>query len=107
MQAKITSKLKKWLGLPQSLSTNLLYSKSGMLQLPYSSLVEEAKVCKVRNLAALSTSKDQGVKGAKVNLDAGRKWKASEEHQNAITSLKMQDIAGIAKQYIDSFIAEI
>ena len=98
MQAKITSKLKKWLGLPQSLSTNLLYSKSGMLQLPYSSLVEEAKVCKVRNLAALSTSKDQGVRGAKVNLDAGRKWKASEEHQKAISSLKMQDIAGIANK---------
>ena len=35
MQKRITGHLKKWLGLPKSLSTACLYTRSGKLQLPY------------------------------------------------------------------------
>ena len=98
MQAKITSMLKKWLGLPRNLSPNLLYSKSGAVQLPYSSLVEETKVARVRNLATIASSKDETIREANINLDAGKKWKASKEYDNAKSSLRMQEIAGLANR---------
>ena len=41
MQVLITGYLKIWLGLPMSLSTAYLYTRSGRLQLPYSDLSED------------------------------------------------------------------
>ena len=48
MQGKITAKLKKWLGLPKTLSVESLYTSSGKLQLPFSELTEEVKAAKSR-----------------------------------------------------------
>ena len=73
MESKITAKLKKWLGIPRSLSTSLLYSKSAVLQLPYTSLVEEVKAARARTQVMLDTSKDECVRNANISLDAGRK----------------------------------
>ena len=97
-QKQMTAMLKKWLGLPKTLSTEMIYSKTSKVNLPYSSLVEEAKVAKVRNLSTLKTSKDENIRGADINLDAGRKWKPSEAHDRAVSSLKLQEIAGIGKR---------
>ena len=48
-QRSFTSSLKKWLGLPRSLSTDMLYARSAAVQLPFKSVVEEVKVARVRS----------------------------------------------------------
>ena len=50
IQQLFTASVKKWLGIPKSLSTDALYSTSMKLQLPYSSVVEEVKAAKTRIL---------------------------------------------------------
>ena len=95
MERKITAKLKKWLGIPKSLSTSLLYSRSAVIQLPFSSLVEEVKVARVRTQVMLEMSKDECVRNANISLDAGRKWKVREAVEIAKSTLHLQEIAGI------------
>ena len=46
VQQLFTASLKRWLGIPKSLSTDILYSTSAKLQLPYSSVREEVKAAK-------------------------------------------------------------
>ena len=53
MQRLITAKLKKWLGIPKSLSVDCLYTRSGKLQLPYSELTEEHAAAKARLFTTL------------------------------------------------------
>ena len=96
MEKEITRHLKKWLGIPKSLSTDLLYSRSAVLQLPFSSIVEEAKVAKARAKVMLEDSKDDCISRADISLDAGRKWKVGDAVEDAKTRLRLQDIAGIA-----------
>ena len=71
MQMRITGQLKRWLGLPKSLSTACMYTRSGRLQLPYSELSEEVKAAKARVYTAFEESEDPCVKGAKLILDGG------------------------------------
>ena len=96
IQQKITMKLKKWLGIPKSLSTAVLYSTSSKLQLPCSSLVEEVKVTKTRNSMTLEQSRDENIRGAGIHFKTGRKWRVEEEVQQAKSQLQLQEIAGIA-----------
>ena len=63
MQTWITGHLKRWLGLPRSLSTACMYTRSGRLQLPYSELLEEVKAAKARVYTAFEESEDPCVKG--------------------------------------------
>merc|ERR1739842_208648 len=58
MQVLITGYLKRWLGLPMSLSTACLYTRSGKLQLPYSELSEKVKAAKARVYTAFEESED-------------------------------------------------
>ena len=96
MQRKITASLKKWMGIPKNLSVSCLYSKSSKLKLPFSSLKEEAKVSKVRNLATFQESQDPCIKGAEIQVDAGRKINTREEIEDAKSRLRMQEITGIS-----------
>merc|ERR1712154_621707 len=73
IQKQMTSKLKKWLGLPRSLSVESLYTKSGKLQLPFSELTEEVKASKARVLVTLEDSDDPCVKNAAIKVDGGTK----------------------------------
>ena len=73
MQRQITAKLKKWLGIPKTLSVDCMYTRSGKLQLPLTELSEEHAAAKARLLTMLRDSDDQGVKGAEVKVDGGRK----------------------------------
>jgi hypothetical protein len=90
------SHLKKWLGIPKSMSSDLMYARSSVLQLPFSSVVEEAKVTKARTQVMLEMSKDACIKNANINLDAGRKWRVSVAVEEAKSQLHLQEIAGIA-----------
>ena len=92
----ITGALKKWLGLPKSLTGDALYMKSCTLQLPYKSVVEEVKATKVRNLLTLRESSDKCISEAEIEVITGRKWKAAKAVDEATSSLKLKDIAGIA-----------
>ena len=84
------------MGIPKSLSTDLLYARSSVLQLPFSSIVEEAKVARARTKVMLETSGDDCINKANISLDAGRKWKVGEAVGDAKSRLRLQDIAGIA-----------
>ena len=64
MQRKITAALKKWMGIPKNLSTSCMYSKSSKLKMPFSSVTEDFKVSKVRNLVTFQESKDPCIKYA-------------------------------------------
>lgn len=48
LERKINKYLRKWLGTPPSFTAVGLYIRSGQLQLPLSSVVEEFKVAKCR-----------------------------------------------------------
>ena len=71
MQKQITSKLKKWLGLPNSLSVESLYTKSGKLKLPFSELTEEVNAANARVLVTLDESEDPHMRNAAI--DGGAK----------------------------------
>ena len=73
MQNHITAKLKKWLGLPKSLSVECLYTSSGKLQLPFTELEEEMKAAKARLLTTLEEADDPCVRNAGIKVDGGRK----------------------------------
>ena len=56
IQRQITAKLKRWLGIPKSLSVDCLHTRSGKLQLPYAEVSEEYKASKARLLTTLMES---------------------------------------------------
>ena len=95
MQMRITGQLKRWLGLPMSLSTACMYTRSGRLQLPYSELSEEVKAAKARVYTAFEESEDPCVKGAKLIVDGGRKADTPGSVKDARSRLEMKDIVGI------------
>ncbi|XP_019641511.1 PREDICTED: uncharacterized protein LOC109482994 [Branchiostoma belcheri] len=78
IERKVNEHLRKWLGIPPSFTAVGLYTKSGQLQLPLSSVVEEYKVAKCRTVLLYSDSQDQKVREAGVTTRAGRKFKANE-----------------------------
>ena len=60
--------------MPKSLTVDALYMKSNILQLPYSSVIEEVKVSKARNLMTLRESKDECIREGNIEVKTGRKW---------------------------------
>ena len=94
MQRQITAKLKRWLGIPRSLSVDCLHTKSGKLQLPYSELTEEYKAAKARLLTTLKESEDPGVRGAGVKVDGGRKVNTQASVEEAKSKLRIQELTG-------------
>ena len=96
IQGKITTSLKRWLGLPKSLSTDCFYSKSTKVQLPYTALTEEVKVAKARNLVTLEESRDPCIQKAGIKVDGGRKANTPGEVEDAKSRLRLKEIAGIA-----------
>ena len=95
IQRLITAQLKKWLGLPKSLSTACMYTRSGRLQLPYSELKEEVKAAKARIYTTFEESNDPCVRGAELKVDGGRKADTSKSVSEAKSRLRMKEIVGI------------
>ena len=95
IQGLITACLKKWLGLPKSLSTACMYTRSGRLQLPYSELTEEVKAAKARIYTTFEESNDPCVRGAELKVDGGRKADTARSVTEAKTRLRMKEIVGI------------
>ena len=72
----------------------LKYSSGSKLQLPLSSVTEEFKVIKVRQVMMLRDSADEKVSGARVEVNTGRKWRADKAVKNAESRLRHSDIVG-------------
>ena len=72
-----------------------MYSKSARLQLPFSSLTEEFKIAKARNLVTFQESNDPCIHGAELEVDEGRKANTKEEIEIAKSRLRMQEIIGV------------
>ena len=96
IQKLFTASLRRWLGLPKSMSSDALYSTSMKLQLPYSSVVEEVKAAKSRTLVTFQQSKDECINKANIKIEAGKKWRIENEVEEAKSKLRLQEIAGIA-----------
>lgn len=75
-----------------------MYSRSSKLQLPFTSLVEEVKVTKARNLISFQDSKDPCIRNANIEVDRGRKATTKLDVKDAKERLRMKDIAGIANR---------
>ncbi|XP_060083178.1 uncharacterized protein LOC132562453 [Ylistrum balloti] len=105
LERKISKCLRRWLGVPPSFTSVGLYSTTGKLQLPLSSLVEEFKVAKVRLVMTVRDSKDEKIRNAGIETRTGRKWSASIAVQEAESRLRHSDIVGttcIGKQGLGS-----
>ena len=87
-----------WLGVPSSFSSVNLYSKTYMLHLPVSSVVEEFKATKARAVSTLLLSKDEKVRHANNTIKCGRKWKPQEAVKEAEVHWKHQEIVGVVRQ---------
>ena len=87
MECKINKHVKKWLGVPNSLSNVAIHSSKAKLTLPVRSLVEEVKVAKARSFMTLRDSQDPVVKNTQPEVRSGRKWTASSAVEEAESRL--------------------
>ena len=71
MERQITKFLKKWLGVPKSLTNVALYSSSTKQKLPTKSLVKEFKLGKEQLFQMLHNPVDPLVKSAQPNIITG------------------------------------
>ena len=88
MERLISKFLKKWLGVPKSLTNVALYSSSMKLKLPTKSFVEEFKLGKAQLFQMLRNS----VKNAQPAIITGQKWDAKYAVETAESSLKMKEV---------------
>lgn len=94
MERGITARLRRWLGLPRSLSSIALHGNSNSLHLPFTSLVEEYKVAKERSTIQYNFSDDSKVALAGIEVYTGRKWKARNKLNMAEERLRAKTILG-------------
>lgn len=91
LEKRINMRLRRWLGLPKSLTSAALYGNTNALQLP---LVEEFKVTKIRTIMQYELSKDPKVAGAGIEIHPGRKWRVENELRVAKERLREKAILG-------------
>ncbi|XP_053339380.1 uncharacterized protein LOC128510861, partial [Clarias gariepinus] len=94
LERTISKFLRRWLGLPRSLSSIALYGHSTILQLPISGLSEEFKVTRARELMMYRDSSDTKVASAGILVKTGRKWKAQEAVSRAEARLQHNVLVG-------------
>lgn len=90
--------IRKWLSLPKTLNSTAIFGRSGQLQLPITSIVEEYKAGKVRTVMTLRYSKDPTIRDDPPEVRTGRKWRAEEATNAAITNLEHADIVGAVQE---------
>nr|XP_014269084.2 uncharacterized protein LOC106676625 [Maylandia zebra] len=95
LERKISGFLRKWLGLPRSLTSAALYGTSNSVQLPFSGLTEEFKVARTREALQYRDSKDCKVASAGIEVRTGRKWKAEKAVEVAESRLRQKTLMGV------------
>ena len=93
-EKKVTQYLRRWLGLPRSLSSIALYGRKTKLQLPFNSLTEEFKVTRAREVLLYRDSTDNKVAAAGIEVRTGRKWRAQEAVDQAEARLRHSVLVG-------------
>ncbi|XP_076833410.1 olfactory receptor 2AT4-like [Brachyhypopomus gauderio] len=88
LEQKVSSYLRRWLGLPRSLSSIGLYGSTNKLRLPFNSVKEEFSVAWAREYMQYSGSRDAKVAGAGIVVRTGRTWRTAEAVQQAEMRLK-------------------
>lgn len=94
LEQTIIRHLRKWFGLPPSFSSTGLYTTSGQLRLPISSLVEVYKTGKACLLMTLRDSRDDKIRNACIEVLTERRWSASKAVHDAVSRLSHSDIVG-------------
>ena len=84
--------MRKWLGAPQSLSDVALYAKDAKLKLPFTSLVEEFQVAKVRLQLMLRDSRSEA---------AGSPARPGHESSDVFGSFKLTPPAVCSSSFLD------
>ena len=87
----------KWLRVPLCFSKVGLYTNSGNLQLPISSLVEEFKIGKVHLHMMMKDSAYKIIQKAYPEIKSGMKWSAIKAAQEVKCSLQIKDIIGVTQ----------
>ncbi|XP_075343502.1 uncharacterized protein LOC142401936 [Odontesthes bonariensis] len=93
-ERKVSSFLRKWLGLPRSLSSIALYGRNNKLKLPFSSLTEEFMAPRAREVLLYRDSSDIKVSSAGIEVRTGRKWCAQEAVNQAESRLRHSELVG-------------
>lgn len=94
LEKSISQFLRKWLGLPSSLSSIALYGHSTKLHLPLSGLNEEYKVTRSREVMMNRDSSNAKVVAAGTLVKTGRKWQAQEAAARAEARLRHKTLVG-------------
>ena len=94
MERKISSYLRRWLGLPKSLSSVALYGTTNAIQLPFRGFEEEFVVTRTREAIWYRDSRDLKVSGAGIEIRTGRKWSAARELKIAEERLQQKAMVG-------------
>nr|AAN12398.1 polyprotein [Tetraodon nigroviridis] len=94
LERRVSSCLRRWLGLPRSLSSNALYGNNNKLTLPFSSLAEEFMVTRAREVLQYRESKDPKVALAGIEVRTGRRWRAQEAVDQAESRLHHKELVG-------------
>ncbi|XP_061733213.1 uncharacterized protein LOC133536595 [Nerophis ophidion] len=97
-EMRVSRFLRRWLGLPRSLSSIALYGHNNKLKLPISSLSEEFMVTRSRELLQYRESSDPKVAQAGIEVRTGRKWRAVEAVDVAEARLRQKVLVGIVAQ---------
>ncbi len=90
MERKFNKHLRRWLGKPPSFTSLGFYTRSGQLQLPLSSVVQEFKVAKCRLALKYRDSRDQLTREAGVRTRSGHKGPPARQltRQNVLVGPK-------------------
>ena len=94
LERSINRNLRKWLGVPPSVTAVGLYSRTTELQLPISSVVEEFKISKCRLVKTIRNSRDAKAREAGIQTRTVRKWSTDSTVLNAESILVLKDIIG-------------
>ncbi|XP_070689483.1 uncharacterized protein [Pempheris klunzingeri] len=94
LEKTISQFLRRWLGLPRSLSSIALYGHSTKLHLPLSGLSEEFKVTRSREVMMYRDSADAKVASAGIVVKTGRMWQAQEAVSRAEAQLRHKSLVG-------------
>ncbi|XP_061101211.1 uncharacterized protein LOC133130563 [Conger conger] len=95
LERKVSKHLRRWLGLPKSLSSIALYGRNNKQQLPFRSLEEEFKVTRAREVVQYRDSSDPKVANAGIQVRTGRKWRAEDAVQEAEARLRHRNLVGV------------
>ena len=94
LERKVSKYLRRWLGLPRSLSSIALYADKLKLRLPFSSLNEEFKLSRTREVMQYRDSSDAKVAQAGIEVRTGRKWSAQQAVDMAESRLQHSVLVG-------------